>query len=243
MRDGVSRNIMLSHLKCYLKFKTEKCYKTCIRKIEEEILFLINENNELNQKINYFNELVKGNILNNGILSFDTERNIKRKRIFLPSINNSDGYKKCSYKVDECNAEFNKLLLRHSELLNEVLNNQYKYNNIVDVVLDIKKYLKDNDTDEISKVYINFKSDRNKDLICILYDFSKFDVNRESMPDLVGLYGEHNFNRNKLRMLLDYNKNYGYLEIVDFFTGKSCTTSRPFATMFPPLCAGWSGAA
>lgn len=220
---------MLGYLKCYLKFKTEKCYKTCIRKIEEEILFLINENNELNQKINYFNELVKRNILNNGILSFDTERNIKIKRIFLPSIDNSDGYKKCSHKVDECNDEFNKLLLKHSELLNEVLNNQYKYNNIVDVVLDIKKYLKDNNTEEISKVYINFKNDRNKDLVCILYDFSKFDVNRTSMPDLVGLFGEYKFNRNKLRMLLDYSKTCGYLEIVDFFTGKPWCGHATFA--------------
>lgn len=220
---------MLGYLKCCLKFKREKCYKTCIRKIKEEILFLINENSELNQKINYFNELVKGNILNNEILSFDTERTIKTKRVFLPNIDNSDGYKKCSYKVYECNDEFNKLLLRHSELLNEVLNNQYKYNNIVDVVLDIKKYLKDNNTVEISNVYINFKSDRNKDLICILYDFSKFDIHRKSMPDLVGLFGEYKFNRNKLRMLLDYSKSYGYLEIVDFFTGKPWCGHATFA--------------
>ena len=204
---------MLSYFKCCLKFRMGKCYKTCIRKIDEEILFLVNENSEINQKINYFNELIKGKILNEGILSFDTEKNIKR--IFIPSIENGDGYKKCCYKADECNVEFNKLSLR--------------YNNMVNVVLDIKKYLKDNNIDEISKVYINFKSDRNKDLICILYDFSKFDVNRTSMPDLVGLYGEYNFNRNKLRMLLDYSKIYGCLEIVDFFTGKPWRGHATFA--------------
>lgn len=63
----------------------------------------------------------------------------------------------------------------------------------------------------------------------MLYDFSKFDVNRNSMPDLVGLYGEYHFNRNKLKVLLDYSKIYGYLEIVDFFTGKPWCGHATFA--------------
>lgn len=220
-------NSMLDSLKCCLKFKTGKCYKTCIREIKEEIHFLTNENIEINQKIICFKELVKENVLSNEILTFDKEKNIKRKRIFMPCIDNSAGYKKCSYKVDECKSEFDKLVLKHSELLKEVLNNQYKYNNIVNVVLDIKTYLKENDN--VEKVYINFKEDKNKDLICILYDFSKFNVNKNSMPDLVGLFGEYRFNHNKLKMLLDYSNACGHLEIVDFFTGKPWCGHASFA--------------
>lgn len=226
---GTQVNNMLNSLKCCLKFKTGKCYKTCIREIKEEIHFLINENNEINQNINYFNGLIKENILNNEIFCFDKEKNIRRKSIFLPSVDNSDGYKKCSYKIEECDAEFNKLSLRHSELLKKVFNNQYKYNNIVNVVLDIREYLKDNDNDDISKVYVNLKNDRNKELICILYDFSKINANKSSMPDLVGLFGEYHLNRNKLRMLLNYSRTYGHLEVVDFFTGRPWCGHGTFA--------------
>ncbi|NFI07555.1 hypothetical protein FDF97_03370 [Clostridium botulinum] len=220
---------MLDFLKCFLKFKIGNCYKTCIRGIEEEIHYLINENNEINKKINYFNELVKGNVLSNEMLTFDKEIDIKRKRIFMPSIDNCDGYKNCSYKVDECKREFDKLALRHSDLLKEVLNNQYKYNNIVNVVLDIKAYLKNNNNNDTEKVYINFKEDRYKKLVCILYDFSKFNVNRSIMPDLVGLFGEYHINRNMLQMIIDYNGIYGYLKVVDFFTGKPWCGHATFA--------------
>ncbi|WP_163261702.1 hypothetical protein [Clostridium sporogenes] len=46
--------------------------------------------------------MVKRNVLSNEMLTFDKEIDIKRKRIFMPSIDNCDGYKKCSYKVGEC---------------------------------------------------------------------------------------------------------------------------------------------
>lgn len=192
-----------------------KCRKIDIEQTKRIIKDLKCKNDEISQKIDYFNDMIKTNTLNNKILNF--EKNNIRTEI------NSDSFIECYdcyCRSEKCDNKFNGLISMYHELLNELNFNKSKYNNIVNILLDIKKYLEDNNSNEYSDIYVYIKNDRYRNLVCILYDFSKFDIDRNKLLEVVGLYGEYHFNRNKLEMSLKYNKTYGNLEVVDLLTGK-----------------------
>lgn len=223
-------NKIKKNLNCNVKYKKGCCYKTCIRNLQDDINHLINLEKEINAKLAKFKTLKSNKIDICKLISIDEKIERINQKNFIPSLYRKDGYKDCKYIPDECESIFN---LKNDEYKNYVkcLKNKIDaINKYIDVVFDIKKYLKITKLNNYEKIYVKFTEDRNSEPICLIYDLSSFNVKNKIMPCLYVFFGGYNKpGCKKLHMDLEYNNYDGTIKVVDIISKKPCCGHATFA--------------